>query len=206
VWKLLSLVIAVAIWGVVASEPELSTFTTVRLEYKNLPGDLEISSEPLNSVALELRGPSGELRGVGEVVRPSVVLDMSSVRPGITTFTIGDSNVKLARSVHLVRAIPSEVRFEFERRMVRTVPVRVRLAGGPPAGYSVTSQKAEPKDVTIVGPASHVARIGAVVTDPVDDSAVVGSSQFHVNVFVDDPYVRFTSTPQVTVTVTMKKM
>lgn len=205
VWKLLSLVIAVAIWGIVASEPELSTFTTVRLEYKNLPGELEISSEPLNSVVLELRGPSGELRGVGETVRPSVVLDMSSVRPGITTFTIGDSNVKLARGVRLVRAIPSEVRFEFERRMTRTVPVRIRLTGQPPAGYDVTSQQAEPKDVTIVGPASHVERIGAVVTDPVDDSAVVGSSQFHVNVFVDDPYVRFTSTPQVTVTVTMKK-
>ena len=36
-WKLLSLGIAVVIWAVVASEPELSTFATAPVEYKNLP-------------------------------------------------------------------------------------------------------------------------------------------------------------------------
>ena len=56
-WKLLSLCVAVVIWALGASEPELSTFTTVRLEYKNVPDDLEISSEPVSTVALELRGP-----------------------------------------------------------------------------------------------------------------------------------------------------
>src|SRR5690242_3570199 len=85
-WKMLSLAIAVGIWWVVAIEPELSTFETVRLEYKNLPDDLEISSDPVESVVLELRGPSGELRGVGEGIRPAVILDMSTVLPGQRTF------------------------------------------------------------------------------------------------------------------------
>jgi len=57
--------------GVVANEPELSTFTPVGVEYKNLPDDLEISSDPVSSVTLELQGPSGELPGVGDgVSRP----------------------------------------------------------------------------------------------------------------------------------------
>ena len=47
-WKLLSLAVAVVIWALVASEPELSTFATVRLEYKNLPDELEISSDPVS--------------------------------------------------------------------------------------------------------------------------------------------------------------
>ena len=41
-WKLLSLAIAVVIWALVATEPELATFANVRLEYKNLPEGLEI--------------------------------------------------------------------------------------------------------------------------------------------------------------------
>ena len=45
----------------------------------------------------------------------------------------------------------------------------------------------------------------AVVTDPIDVSNVVGTSEFRVNAFVEDPYVRFEGSPQVTVTVTMKK-
>ena len=40
VWKALSLIIAVVIWALVGSEPDLATFATVRLEYKNLPDDL----------------------------------------------------------------------------------------------------------------------------------------------------------------------
>src|SRR5260221_10528075 len=82
-WKLVALAIAVVIWWLVASEPELSTFARVRLEYKNLPDDLEISSEPVGSIALELRGPSGELRGVGNGgIQPAVILDMAGVLPG----------------------------------------------------------------------------------------------------------------------------
>jgi len=46
-WKLLALAIAVVLWALVASEPELSEFATVRLEYRNLPEDLEIGSDPV---------------------------------------------------------------------------------------------------------------------------------------------------------------
>ena len=54
-WKVLALAISFAIWALVASEPELSTFDTVRLEYRNLPDDLEISAAPTEAVALEVR-------------------------------------------------------------------------------------------------------------------------------------------------------
>jgi hypothetical protein len=204
-WKLLALAVAVVIWALVASEPELATFVTVRLEYKNLPDDLEISSEPMTSVVLELRGPSGQLRAIGESLRPAVVLDMSGVQPGKRTFMVGDGNVKLARGVTLVRSIPSEVRFTFEERGYASVPVEVRFAGEGPKGYVIARCQAIPSRVQVVGPKSHVTRIKTASTDPVDISSVVGSSEFRVNAFVDDPFVRFATSPLVAVVVTMKK-
>lgn len=204
-WKLLALAAAVVIWALVASEPELATFATVRLEYKNLPDDLEISSEPLTSVVLELRGPSGELRGIGETLRPAVVLDMVGVQPGQRTFMVGNGNVKLARGVALVRAIPSEVRFTFEERGFRAIPVQVRFASEGQNGYAIAQYTVTPDRVQVVGPKSRVARILAASTDPVDVSSVVGSSEFRVNAYVDDPFVRFATSPLVAVTVTMKK-
>src|ERR1044071_9389953 len=138
-WKVLALAIAILIWAFVASEPELATFATVRLEFRNLPDDLEIASDVATSVSLELRGPSGELRNLGESggLRPAVVIDMSDVQPGDRTFPIGDGNVRLARGVHLVRAVPSEVRFHFDKRATRSVEVVPRFTGEGPNGYHV---------------------------------------------------------------------
>jgi YbbR domain-containing protein len=206
-WKALSVAIAMVIWAMVATEPELSTFAAARLEYRNLPDDLEIADvEPTSDVSLELRGPSGELRGAGDGNRPVVVFDMSAVTPGVRTFPIGASNIRLSGRVHLMRAIPSEVRFRFERRLVRAVPVRVRVSGEGANGYTVAGRVVQPDELTVVGPSSNVSRITDVATDPVDVSNVVGAKQFHVNAFVGDPYVRFRGSPTVVVTVTMKKM
>ena len=49
------------------SDPVTSpTFVLARVKHRNLPEDIEIASEPVSEVSLELRGPSGELRGVGD--------------------------------------------------------------------------------------------------------------------------------------------
>jgi YbbR domain-containing protein len=205
-WKLLSLAAATAIWAMVATEPELSTFASTQVEYKNLPSDLEIGSSPLTSVMLELRGPSGQLSGIGDAsLHPQIILDMSAAVPGERTFTVEDSVVKLPRGVRLVRAMPAQIRFDFERRFEASVPVTVRVTGEGHDGYFVASQSAQPARLGIVGPASHVARVTEAITDTVDVSQVVGTSEFRVNAFLNDPYVRFQGSPQVEVSVTMKK-
>ena len=205
-WKVLSLAAAVTLWWLVASEPELAGFATVRLEYKNLPDDLEISSEPVGSVTLELQGPSGVLRGVGDGgLQPAVVLDMSGVQPGERTFAISRGNVQLARGVRLVRSIPSEVHFAFDHRASHEVPVSARLTGAGKNGYVVAKCVVTPATMRLVGPAGRLARIHSLVTDPVDVSTVFGAREFRVNAFIDDPYVRFENSPQVTVSVTMRK-
>jgi YbbR domain-containing protein len=205
-WKMLSLAIAITIWGLVASEGEMSTFATARVELKNLPEDLEIASEPVSTVLLELTGPSAELRSLGNGGQhPEVVVDLANLTPGQHTFSIGENNVKLTRGVHILLANPSQVRFDFEPHLERRVPVRVRLAGAPSKGYVVASATVEPAELEIAGPRSHVARVDSVVTDSIGVPPDGGASTYRVNAFVNDPFVRFVSAPDVTVTVTEKK-
>jgi len=205
-WKVLALAIAFAIWAVVASEPELSTFAAARVEFKNLPPDLELSSEPVTQIVLELHGPSGELRGLGDGGQhPAAILDMSNAAPGERTFSIDAANVRLSRGVHIVRAIPSQVRLAFERRLERSVPVRIRFLSAAHDGYRVAAATAEPAQFAILGPQTHVAAVDSVATDRIDISSLTTTARFRVNVFSGDSYVRFRSTPTVTVTVTMAK-
>lgn len=200
-WRVLALVVAVSIWAVVASEPELSTFATVPVEYRNVPDSLEMSSQPAETVTLELRGSSGELRSFGENRQPFVELDLSDITPGVHTFSVDNSAVRLVRGVRLVRAFPAEVRIEFDRRLVRSIPVKVRFTDGS----AVVRYRVIPEKLMVVGPARHVENLDAALTDRVDVSSTPGTSEYHVNAFLDDAFVRFQSSSEVAVTVTTKQ-
>jgi len=204
-WKLISLQAAVALWMSVGTEPELSSFVTVPVEYKDIADDLEISSDTVETVYLELRGPSGEI-GNFAGSKAAAILDMSGVqRPGQRTFTITEHSIPLPHGLRLVRSIPSQLRFDFERRATRSVPVQVRFSGTPQKGYEVARYEVNPSSLVIVGPESRVKKLDYAVTDPVDLSSVYGVSEFHTSTFIADPQVRFQSEPQVAVKVTMKK-
>ena len=205
-WKLLSLGIAVVLWALVASEPELSTFAVVGVEYKNLPDKLEISSDLVSTLRLELRGPSGALRGLGEGgTRPEVILDMSGVEPGERTFEIGDGNVRLPRGVRLEGAMPPAVRFRFEDSETRTVEIKPRFTNDGNNGYVVAQAAVSPPTVEIAGPASRVAKVSAAQADAIDVPAREGTFEYQVNAYLEDPQVRFAAVPRVTVTATVKK-
>lgn len=203
-WKLLSLAAAIAIWMLVASEPELSTLTTVPVEYKGVPDDLEISSDVLQGVTVETRGPSGRLRDMQDS-RSAVVLDLSSVQQaGTKTFDIDKRNVNLPRGLTLVRVIPGQLSFTFEKRLSREVPVEVKYAA-PHPGYAVVSAEAFPPKLRIVGPESAVRRTQSLATDPVDISTVVSEAQYRVNTYLPEARVRFEGSSHVTVRIVVKK-
>lgn len=202
-YKLLALVSALVIWAIVANEPELSTFTSVGVQFKDLPEDVEIASEIQESVYLELRGPSGELSSrVSD--RSKVVLDLRLVHPGERTFNIGDASIKLPPGVRLVRAIPAQLRFRFERRASRGVRVVPRFLNLPD-GYAVASFEVLPPILDITGPESSVDRVHTVSTDTIDLTGVVGQADFRTNAFADDSRVRFTGKSGVTVRVAVAK-
>lgn len=205
-WKLVALALALALWFAVVGDPGLATSVSAPIEYRNIPADLEISSEAAEEVHLEVQGPSPQLES-NRLARMAVVLDLSSVHlPGERTFTVAQSNVRLPPGVRLVRAVPAQLRLRFERRISREVPVTVRFAGPPPEGYRILSHEVLPPTLRIVGPESRVNSVSSAETDPIDLNAVVGEREFRVQTFVGDPQVRLESPPEVVVRVSMEKI
>src|SRR3989449_3905646 len=203
--KLFSLLVSVLLWFSFARDPEVGTFVSVPVEYRGMPDELEISSDLVGSVSIDLRGPSGELENFN-AAKSAVVLDFSGIhKPGERTFQIDERNINLPTGMRLVRAIPAQIRLQFEQRTRHDVPVQVRFAGSPPKGYQVADYDVQPKEMTLVGPASHVKKIEYAVTDPIDLASVVGESEFHVNAYVGDPHVRFEKPVKISVRVWMEK-
>ncbi len=111
-WRLLSLLLAVLIWMNVATEPEMSTFVSAPIQFKDPPDSLDVVTLG-ETVQLETRGSSGDLHDLANT-RPVITLDFSEVRqPGERSFMITRNEVKLPRGVELIRAIPPKVHFRF---------------------------------------------------------------------------------------------
>lgn len=202
-WKFLSLAVALVLWMTLIGEQELTTSTSVPLIFRNIPRDLEISSDVPDRIHLEIQGPVGKLN----VSNPAVILELSSVnKPGEQTFVIRQNSVTLPPGVKLSRAVPGQIRLRFERRVAREVPIKVRYSGGPPVGYRVVKEEVKPSTIMVVGPESRVKKVDYAETDAVDLSEVVSQSEFRVNTFVPDQLVRVADSQQISVRVVLEKL
>lgn len=198
-WRLLSLFIAVALWLSVASEPEMATLISVPVQYKEPGDDLEVTSRLVEAVQLETHGLSGRLRDLASS-RTAVVLDFSKVtEPGERTFNITRAQTNLPRGVDLLRATPAQLRFQFEKRERKWVPVVIRLYGVVPAGGKMV---AYPASKEIVGPASKVKRVEFVTTDMISTST--RDTATDTTAYIAEPQVRFVTDPRVTVKMVSK--
>jgi YbbR domain-containing protein len=203
-WKLFSLLVSLLLWFTFARDPDMGAFVAVPVEYRGMPDDLEISSDLVESVSVDLRGPSEKIANFS-AAKSAVVLDFSSIhKPGEQTFQIDERNISVPSGMRLERAIPAQIRLQFEQRTQLAVPVQVRFSGAAPNGYRLQHYNVTPKELTVVGPESRVKRIEFAVTDPVDLSSVVSESEFHVNAFVADPHVRFEKPKKIAVKVYME--
>ena len=203
-WKLVSVLAAVIIWVVVASEPEIATVLRVPVQYKDAPLDLEISSDIAGNVRLELMGVSGTLKTFSSVPSP-VVLDFSSVHgPGERTFNIDAKAVKLPRGVQLVRAVPAQLRYVFERQEQRFVPVEVQWSGTLPNGAQISNVRTDPQKLAVIGPQSRVSLVHSVSTDPINLSSLKSGQPVTTSPFIAEPQVRFVNFQPVHVTVIVR--
>jgi len=205
-WKALALLVAVGLWVIFVGRPELDTSVSAPVQYQSMPADLEMSAEAPERIYLEVQGPAARLRSF-DPSGAAVVFNLAGVQtPGEYTFTVERSQIDLPFGLKLVRAIPSQVRLRFERRVEVDVPVRIRFSDPPPEGYRIRRQAVVPRTLRIAGPEMRVRRIGYVETDPISLSRAVGVAQFRVHTFVVDSQVRFVSLPVVQGEVNLEKV
>jgi YbbR domain-containing protein len=204
-WKVGSLALSVLLWFAVLGEPELVTTHTAPILYKNLPPGLLISSDALDQVRVELRGPSGKL-APERLAEMEVMLDLTDVRgPGERTFTLSDVDIHLPQGDTFLRSVPSQLRVRFARLLSREVPVNIRIYAPPPPGYRIVSQQVVPSTLRIAGPEGRVNTVTNAETDPIDLSRITGNADIKASAFISDPQVRFEVPPAVIVKLTIEK-
>lgn len=206
-WKVAAIAISASLWYGFVGETELATSVPVAVQFRNVPADLEVTAEQIDRLFLRLRGPATRLNA-SNLTQVIVLFDLAGIeKPGEHTFNLGPGNLRLPAGVHVGRVVPSQVRLTFHKRLAKDVPVEVRYAGPPPAGYRVAREHASPPKVRVTGPEGRVQDLSSAQTDAIDLSSVVSDSEFRVPVYLPDPQVRFEGAPPIiSVRVSLEKI
>ncbi|MGD0581137.1 MAG: CdaR family protein, partial [Bryobacteraceae bacterium] len=166
-WKLAALAGSCLLWIAINGANDLTASVSVPVQYRNLPGNLEIGNDLAEQVHLILRGPSPLLSRAAANPSP-VVLDLSDAHaPGEKTFSITAANVRLPGGVTLEKAVPGQIRLRLEQHGSKDVRVHVRLERVP-AGMRAVLEEIAPPMLTITGPENQVRTIDEVEADPID--------------------------------------
>ena len=187
--KLLSLALAVLLWSLVAGQKEAERSLRVPLEFRNMPGSLEMIGEPPSFVDVRVKGPSttlGQLRGTELIV----TVELSTARPGRRMFHLLPDHVTTPVGVRALAVVPPTVPLMFEASATKRVPVVPAIDGDPAEGYVRGRVTASPASVEVVGPESVIKQLTEATTEPVNLRGAMGRVRDTVTIGVAESSVR----------------
>jgi YbbR domain-containing protein len=185
----LSIGLAVLLWGLVAGQREAERSLRIPLEYRNIPPELELLGEPTSLVDVRARGSSGvlgELRGTDLVA----VLDLRTARTGRRLFHLLPDDIAVPAGVKVLQVTPSTLSLTFEPAAVRTVPVVPDIDEEPAPGYVVGRVTSDPATVEVIGPVSAVQQVTEATTEPISVRGATTNVRDTVTIGLSDSAAR----------------
>lgn len=202
--KIISLLLATGLWVALSTEPPSEVAVNVAIVFRNMPDDLEISSENVPSAQIRVRGPERLVRRL----QPSDVhmeIDLTGLKPGQRTFDLTANQVSLPDKLQPVQIVPSQIYLEFDTRITRSVPVKPRVVGTFASGYGIGQVRSDPGMVRIMGPKRETEAVESAITDPIDISGVMDRTTVLRHAYVSDPLIQVVESEPVRITITMEK-
>jgi len=170
--KLLALGFAITIW-IFAPAPDKKDLTEIQffvpMSYVNLPKNLQIISERLQSVSVSVEIASNEIHKA----HPSLfqaVINLEDAVPGRQTYDLNRDIVKVQDSlkVMITQVSPSSMELVFEEIIEKTLPITPVFVGEVSKGYVRERVTMEPNTVTIRGPKSLAEKIEQLETKAIN--------------------------------------
>jgi YbbR domain-containing protein len=203
-FKLVSLLLAIGLWMVVARDPIAEVEMKVPIEFHNLPDNLEVDSASFTEAQIRVRGPERVIHRL-QTADVRAEIDLASVRPGERTFDLTGRQVHVPQDLEVVQIIPGQFHLSFDNRETRTVEIRPRVTGTFASGMRVAQVIADPPTIMITGPQRRVDAVEDAITDPVDVSGALTRASFVTQAYVLDPLIQVVHPTPIRVTVIMER-
>ena len=173
------LLIVTAFWALITSRQGQITTVTAPVSLHGISEGLILVRNSPEEVEVKLKSLSS-LTPTPAKLDITANVDLSGIREGQATVRIKNSDFTLPSGMVVSSVSPSSVRVWTEKKVRKTVPVRVALKGLPRdgAGLRVVS---DPATVELEGPSSQVSRLDFVATEEIDAARLARGREYRKN-------------------------
>lgn len=196
--RIASVALAVALWFFIAGQDTAERGVSVPVELRNVPPDLELTGDPVNTVDVRLRASPGLIESLdpGQIL---AAIDLKGAGEGEHIVQLTPEAFRVPFGFRIVKITPSLLTLNLEHSLEKTLPVRPRILGRPAPGYEVVEVRSEPAQVRVLGPKSRVQEIESAFTEPVSVEGLDTTVEETVNVGLEDPLLRLEDASEVKV-------
>lgn len=173
--KLLSLLLAVALWFAVSGEERTEATLHMALEFANLPAQMAIVGEAPSELQVRIIGPQSIVNRLSES-RLTQTIDLANYKSGPHAFYLGPSNFSFPQGVMVIRIQPNPLIIRLSNTISATLPIRPVLAGNLPEGYELKSIETKPAQVEVRGPEEELENLNFLPTHPIELNHLTQSS------------------------------
>ena len=202
--RLLSLAIAVALWLAISVENREARgqrAVTASVTY-NSPPDL-VLIDPIQELRVLLSGPESQIASL-DPRQVSVRVDLPETEPGRHTLSLGPADVSLPPNLRVESISPNQVIVAVDRRATKQLRIEPIFTGEPAAGAVLGRVAVVPAEMVVEGPATTLARLDHLETQPIDLDGHALNFEETVAVVSPDPLVQIQQPARVRVRVPLK--
>ena len=173
---LVSLILITAVWFSFSRGLDTLMTLEIPVEYTKSDPKIEIIETSVNTVSLQLGGPSALIKSI----RPEQIqvrLDLDKAVAGRNTFSITRDNITLPPGIFLKKVSPSVVEATLEVIIKKTLPLQVDWVGKLPEHLILSEIKLDPEKIEVIGGNRILENISTIYTAkiPLDNLQQSGS-------------------------------
>lgn len=162
--KLVSILLAVVLWGYLTSTKSGDIRFKLPLTYRNLDQTLTVSHLSNKYFMVRLKGRKDDLKSINSK-NIKVFVDLSTAKVGeYNSFPVRIEKIDIPEELE-VDVNPAEIKLYVEKKSYRNVPVVARASGDPEKGFVLGMIKVNPETVRIAGAANLITSIESLKTE-----------------------------------------
>lgn len=187
--KLITLLLVSACWLVITAKQGEIVTVNAPLKFHNLPEGLALVKTSPDDVEVQLKAFSGLVPSPKQLDIEANV-NLAKVREGVNPLDVKNADIRPPLGMIVTGITPSIVKVTVEKKVRKTLAVKVKTSGRLPARLSFRKLKVDPPTVDAEGPQHVMEQLDSVETEEVNLSGMQRGAVIEKGLLAPAPQVR----------------